>query len=75
VTFPPSLARPLGRQLCSFSTSTSSGTHQPSGVPVPGSLRWRWGTLGYNVSKAAAIGVVLFWNFGFNRIWTYRNIR
>ncbi|MHB1293435.1 MAG: GtrA family protein [Anaerolineae bacterium] len=34
-----------------------------------------WGTLGYNVSKAIAIGVVLFWNFGINRIWTYREIK
>jgi putative flippase GtrA len=36
--------------------------------------------LGLNValaiypSKLFAIGVVLFWNFGINRIWTYRHI-
>ncbi len=34
-----------------------------------------WGTLGYNVSKALAIGVVLFWNYGVNRVWTYRNVK
>lgn len=34
-----------------------------------------WGTLGYNVSKAIAIGVVLFWNFFVNRVWTYREIK
>ena len=34
-----------------------------------------WGVWGYNLSKAIAIGVVLFWNFGINRIWTYRGIR
>jgi len=28
----------------------------------------------YNLAKAFAIGVVLFWNFGINRIWTYRSI-
>jgi putative flippase GtrA len=28
----------------------------------------------YNIAKAVAIGVVLFWNFGANRIWTYRGL-
>lgn len=28
----------------------------------------------YNLAKAFAIGVVLFWNFGVNRLWTYRDI-
>jgi len=28
----------------------------------------------YNVAKALAIGVVLFWNFGVNRLWTYRGL-
>ncbi len=28
----------------------------------------------YNVAKALAIGVVLFWNFGINRLWTYRGL-
>jgi len=31
-------------------------------------------TLAYNISKALAIIVVLFWNFGINRIWTYKGI-
>ena len=30
--------------------------------------------LSYNLAKAFAIGVVLFWNFGINRIWTYKDI-
>lgn len=34
-----------------------------------------WGTLGYNIAKAIAILVVLFWNFGINRIWTYRSVK
>jgi len=33
------------------------------------------GPLGYNVAKAIAIIVVLFWNFGVNRVWTYRGIK
>ena len=31
--------------------------------------------ISYNLAKAFAIGVVLFWNFGVNRIWTYRGIK
>jgi len=34
-----------------------------------------WGAWGYNLSKAIAIGVVLFWNFGVNRVWTYRQVK
>ena len=30
--------------------------------------------LDYNLAKAAAIFVVLFWNFAANRFWTYRDI-
>ena len=33
------------------------------------------GPLGYNVAKAIAIVIVLFWNFGINRIWTYKGIK
>jgi len=32
-------------------------------------------TLAYNLAKVCAIGVVLFWNFGINRIWTYRHVK
>jgi hypothetical protein len=32
-------------------------------------------TLAYNLAKAMAIIVVLFWNFGINRIWTYKGIK
>ena len=31
-------------------------------------------TLAYNLAKALATIMVLFWNFGVNRIWTYRGI-
>ena len=30
--------------------------------------------IGYNLAKAAATGVVLFWNFFINRIWTYSDV-
>ena len=28
----------------------------------------------YNLAKAVAIVIVLFWNFGANRLWTYRGL-
>lgn len=28
----------------------------------------------YNLAKIIAIGVVLFWNYGANRLWTYKGI-
>lgn len=28
----------------------------------------------YNLAKAVAIGIVLFWNFGINRVTTYRGL-
>ena len=28
----------------------------------------------YNMAKVVAVGVVLFWNFGANRLWTYRGL-
>jgi putative flippase GtrA len=30
--------------------------------------------ISYNVAKLFAIGVVLFWNFTANRLWTYRGL-
>ena len=32
------------------------------------------GPLRPNLAKAVAIGIVLFWNFGANRLWTYRGL-
>ena len=31
-------------------------------------------TISYNFAKLFAIGVVLFWNFAGNRLWTYRGL-
>ncbi|MBX3012104.1 MAG: GtrA family protein [Caldilineaceae bacterium] len=31
-------------------------------------------TISYNFAKLVAIGVVLFWNFAGNRLWTYRGL-
>lgn len=75
-TFPESRQRPLGRQLGQFFTVSLAGyvINQALFLSLD---RWvfdGWGTLGYNVAKAVAIVVVLFWNFGVNRAWTYRGL-
>ena len=76
-TFPESRAQPLFKQLFQFFVVNVVGYAINQFIFL--SLdRWvfdGWGAWGYNLSKAIAIGVVLFWNFGINRIWTYREIK
>ncbi|MCL6430194.1 MAG: GtrA family protein [Anaerolineae bacterium] len=75
-TFPESRARPFGRQLAQF-FAVSVGGYAINQALFLSLDRWvfaGWGTLGYNLAKAIAIVVVLFWNFGANRIWTYRGL-
>jgi len=76
-SFPESRSRPVTTQLGQFFTVNLIGlllnqsiftvvlhvlgTH----IPHP------WD---YNFAKAFAIGLVLFWNFGANRLWTYRGL-
>ncbi len=76
-TFPESRQRPIFRQFGQFALVNVLGLginnlvllvafsilHQL--VPDP---------YNYNAAKMLAIGVVLFWNFGINRIWTYRGL-
>jgi len=75
-TYPESRKAPIGPQLWRFFVVNLGGYCINQFIFL--SLdRWvfaSWGTLGYNVSKAIAILVVLFWNYGVNRLWTYRNI-
>lgn len=77
-TFPESRERPLGRQLVQFAIVNVLGLGINTIVLLvldqyvfQNYLNER---LSYNVAKAFAIGVVLFWNFGVNRVWTYRGI-
>jgi len=76
-TFPESRARALGPQLLQFILVNLVGyaINQAIFLSLDRFVFSSWGTLGYNLSKALAIGVVLFWNFGANRLWTYRGIR
>jgi putative flippase GtrA len=77
-TFPESRERPIGTQLAQFTVVNVLGLGINTLVllimdqyvfqPFVSER------LSYNLAKAFAIGVVLFWNFTMNRIWTYRGI-
>ena len=48
------------------------GTTAPSlGIQLTGDLIYE---VGYNLAKATATLVVLFWNFFVNRFWTYSDV-
>jgi len=77
-TFPESRERPIGSQLVQFSIINVLGLVINTVVLIvldqyvfSNFLNQR---VSYNAAKAFAIGVVLFWNYGMNRIWTYRGI-
>lgn len=77
-TFPESRERPMGRQLLQFATVSVLGLVINTVILV---VMDRYvfqhffnERLSYNLAKAIAIGVVLFWNFGMNVLWTYRGI-
>ena len=76
-TYPESRSEPPWRQLGQFFlvNLVGYGINQAVFLSLDRRVFATWGAWGYNVSKAIAIGVVLFWNFGINRIWTYRAIR
>lgn len=77
-TFPESRERPLGSQLLQFTIVNVLGW----GINTVLLLlmdayvfqQFVGARLSYNLAKAFAIIVVLFWNFGVNRVWTYRGI-
>jgi putative flippase GtrA len=76
-TFPESRARPLIPQLGQFALVNVVG------LAINNLVLWFVFTLvrdvvpdpwNYNLAKIIAIGVVLFWNYGINRLWTYKGI-
>jgi len=77
-TFPESRERPIGSQLAQFSVINVLGLVINTVILVTLDqyvFQSFFGErLSYNLAKAFAIGVVLFWNFGMNRIFTYRGI-
>ncbi len=77
-TFPESRELPLGSQLTQFAIVNIFGLVINTVLLVVMDQyvfsNFFNERLSYNLAKAFAIGVVLFWNFGINRIWTYRTI-
>jgi putative flippase GtrA len=77
-TFPESRDLPLGSQLGQFAIVNICGWGINTLLLVSMDQfvfqRFVSARLSYNLAKAFAIGVVLFWNFGVNRIWTYKEI-
>lgn len=76
-TFPESRTRKKRRQLPQFTIVNVIGL-LINNVIVVGVDALLLAYIGepwsYNIAKAIAIGVVLFWNFGVNRLWTYRGL-
>jgi putative flippase GtrA len=77
-TFPESRERPIRTQLPQFALVNIIGLGINNLVLV--NLATLFGRFipdpfDYNLAKAIAILIVLFWNFGINRIWTYRGIK
>jgi len=77
-TFPESRERPLVPQLLQFATVNVLGLIINTFILVTMDhyvfSQFFDHRLSYNLAKAFAIGVVLFWNFGVNRVWTYKGI-
>jgi putative flippase GtrA len=75
-TFPETRSSPFLGQLWKFFLVSLAGyaLNQTIFLGLDHFLLYRFGVLGYNLSKAVATLVVLFWNFGANRVWTYREV-
>ncbi len=77
-TFPESRERPLHTQFGQFALVNFVGLGINEFVFLGTNAlifsRWFGTPLNFTFAKAAAILVVLFWNFGANRVWTYRGI-
>jgi len=77
-TFPESRQRRLGKQLGQFALVNVIGLTINTALLLgldkllSGFIAEPWS---YNLAKAFAIGVVLFWNFFVNRLWTYKGIQ
>lgn len=76
-TFPETRDRPVHTQLTQFATVSVIG------LGINNFILWQFYQVlqpylstpwDYNAAKILAIGVVLFWNFGANRLWTFRGV-
>jgi len=76
-TFPESRGRPIRTQLPQFALVNLIGLGINNLVLVNLAAFFSHfipDPFDYNLDKAVAIIIVLFWNFGINRIWTYKGI-
>ena len=85
-TFPESQLHNTRRQMAKFTLVSVAGLGINTVVfqLVDLSLRADWiewlsspdlgSTISYNFAKLFSIGVVLFWNFAANRLWTYKGL-
>lgn len=84
-TFPESRERHASGQLLQFAmvSVVGYGLNQLVFLTLAHSWDFFWIShfgpetgfiISYNVAKLFAIGVVLFWNFTANRLWTYRGL-
>jgi len=76
-TFPESRERPIRTQLPQFALVNLIGLGINNLVLVNLAACFSHfipDPFDYNLAKAVAIIIVLFWNFGINRIWTYKGI-
>jgi putative flippase GtrA len=84
-TFPESRERQAGGQLAQFALVSIVGLGLNQMVFLTLHHLWdhywvlQYGedighAISYNIAKLFAIGVVLFWNFAANRLWTYRGL-
>jgi putative flippase GtrA len=78
-TFPESRERPVAKQLLQFAIVNVLGWGINTGLLlVMDQFVFRHfvgSRASSNLAKAVATVVVLFWNFGMNRIWTYGGIK
>lgn len=77
-TFPESRHRPVSTQLAQFTVINLIGLGLNELIVLglhPVFSRALQDPPAYLAAKVIAIGVVLFWNYGANRIWTYRGIK
>ena len=87
-TYPDSRTKPITAQLVQFFVVNIAGWAINTGIllALNGPLTGLAATLplvataeiahklGYNAAKIFATGVVMFWNFFINRIWTYSDV-
>ena len=76
-TYPETRGDPIGPQLSRFMFVNIGGyaINQAIFLSLDRYVFSDWGPWGYNLAKVIAIGVVLFWNFGVNRVWTYGKVK